>query len=520
MKSKVPKRDYPTTLEEQLRALEEDPLIHRFQSSRTELARDPLRPAYHYVNPEGGLNDPNGLCFWHGRWHLFYQAYPPEDTRQHWGHAVSDDLIHWQDLPLAIYPDPENACFSGSILIEDGRAIAMYHGTQVGNMVAVSSDPLLLNWEKLGTGPVIPMHTDESPYVIYDPCIWRKGEDYYSLSGYMLPDGPGGKPHNAVFLFRSRNLIEWEYLHPFVEHNQYSEVGDDGACPYFWPIGHKHMLLYFSHRSGGKYLVGDYETERDKLVVTSGGDFNFGPVGPGGVHAPSAAPDGDDIIAIFNMNPGKPTEGWNQIMSLPRRLSINPDSGDGEGLHIEPAGDVDSLRGEATHHPDLLLLANQETVLEDCGGNTLEIHAVIEASSASSVEINVLRSRDDEEFTRILFYRDRGNPDRYYIKGHQTGFSRRKSLLVIDATYASVDPEVRNRPSEIAPFLVAEDEPVELRIFVDRSIVEVFANNLQCAAVRVYPSRSDSLGISLRSRGSDTRVSQLDVYQMDSIYQA
>ena len=70
------------------------------------LKANKFRPKYHYVNPEGNLNDPNGLCFWQGNWHLFYQAYPPEDTRQHWGHAVSKDLIHWRDLPYAIYPLP------------------------------------------------------------------------------------------------------------------------------------------------------------------------------------------------------------------------------------------------------------------------------------------------------------------------------------------------------------------------------------------------------------------------------
>ena len=113
------------------------------------MADDPYRPIYHYVNPEGTLNDPNGLCFWQGRWHLFYQAYPPEDPRQHWGHAVSDDLIHWRDLPLAIYPNPEDRCYSGATLVEKDRVIAMYHGTRVGNMVAVSSDPLLLNWMKV-----------------------------------------------------------------------------------------------------------------------------------------------------------------------------------------------------------------------------------------------------------------------------------------------------------------------------------------------------------------------------------
>jgi beta-fructofuranosidase len=74
---------------------------------------------------------------------MFYQGYPPEDKRQHWGHAISKDLIHWRDLPYAIYPSPERAVFSGATLVEDSRVIAMYHGTTLGNMVAVSNDPLL-----------------------------------------------------------------------------------------------------------------------------------------------------------------------------------------------------------------------------------------------------------------------------------------------------------------------------------------------------------------------------------------
>ena len=113
-KSPIPQYTFSNTLEEQERELESNPLMIRFKESREKLSDDRYRPVYHYVNPEGNLNDPNGLCYWKGRWHLFYQAYPPEYPRQHWGHAVSEDLIHWKDLPLAIYPGPERACFSGS----------------------------------------------------------------------------------------------------------------------------------------------------------------------------------------------------------------------------------------------------------------------------------------------------------------------------------------------------------------------------------------------------------------------
>ena len=111
--SLVPHYTFPNTLEEQREALATNPLLQRMNEVRKGYEGDPHRPIYHYVNPEHTLNDPNGICFWQGRWHLFYQAYPPEDPRQHWGHAISDDLIHWEDLPYAIYPNPERCCFSG-----------------------------------------------------------------------------------------------------------------------------------------------------------------------------------------------------------------------------------------------------------------------------------------------------------------------------------------------------------------------------------------------------------------------
>lgn len=111
--SKVPFYSFSTTAEAQLSELAENPLLARMMGVRRQLARDPHRPIYHYVNPEGKLNDPNGLCFWQGNWHLFFQGYPPEDPRQHCGHAYSTDLVHWKDLPYAIYPNPERCCSIG-----------------------------------------------------------------------------------------------------------------------------------------------------------------------------------------------------------------------------------------------------------------------------------------------------------------------------------------------------------------------------------------------------------------------
>ncbi len=508
--SRVPKYTFGDTLEEQEAQLKKNPMLKRFAESRKKMAGDRYRPIYHYVNPEHRLNDPNGLCFWKDRWHLFYQGYPPEDPRQHWGHAVSDDLIHWRDLPYAIYPNPERCCFSGATLVEDDRVIAMYHGTVVGNMVAVSSDPLLLNWEKVTGKAVIPSKSPDGtplPYRVFDPCIWKKGDMYYSLSGGTLP-GPGGKRCRANFLFRSKDLAKWEYLHPFCENDRYSLVGDDGACPYFWPIGDKHILLHYSHMSGGKYLLGDYDKERDKFVVTGGGDFNFGPHAPAGVHAPSAAPDDKGgVIVIFNMNPGKPTEGWNQIMTLPRRLAL---IGKDE-LAVEPAGDIESLRGQHVHVDKMKLPANEEVVLEDVKGNAMEIVAEIDPKGAPMIEMDVFRSPGAEEFTRILFFPQRGYRNR----------SRRGALpgvISIDSSRSSILPDVRSRAPETAQVALDKNEPLKLRVFLDRSVVEVFVNGKQCVAMRVYPGREDSVGVSLRAQGQDAELVSLDAWQMKNVY--
>ena len=527
--SKVPQYRFSDDLAEQEAQLAANPMLARFAQSRRELARDPHRPLYHFVSPESTLNDPNGLCFWNRRWHLFYQGYPPEDSRQHWGHAVSDDLIHWRDLPYAIYPDPEDCCYSGSALVEDDRVIAIYHGTRLGNMVATSTDPLLLNWQKVGDGAAIPLPQAGEPplpYTVFDPCIWKKGEQYYALSGGWLPNGPANKQIRANFLFRSRDLERWEYVHPFIENDQYTVVGDDGACPYFWPIGaDKHIFLMYSHMTGGQYLLGDYDTARDKFVVTDGGLFNFGPSTPSGLHAPSAAPDGQGgVIVIFNMNQGKPTAGWNQIMTLPRRLTLDAE----DRLLQEPAGDIESLRYDPVSIGESVLPANEEIVLDAVQGNAMELGLELDPAAAPLVELNVLRAPGREEYTRIAFYKHRGNRFKLRLSKTQAMNAssaamqrvpqRYDSLISIDTSYSSILPEALSRAPETAPVHLADDEPLRLRVFIDRSVVEVFVNGKQCLAVRVYPGRDDSLGVSLRAQGSAATLKRLDAWQMRSVW--
>jgi beta-fructofuranosidase len=225
------------------------------------------------------------------------------------------------------------------------------------------------------------------------------------------------------------------------------------------------------------------------------------------VHAPSAFPDGrGGVIVIFNMNEGKPTEGWNRIMSLPRRLTLRPE-GFFNPLYIEPAGNIESLRIDPVSIGPMKLPANDEVVLENVHGNAMEIVAEIAPQQGQTVELNVLRSPGGEEVTRIICMRDRG----YRLRGNPC-------VVSLDATRSSLASDVQLRPPEVAQVELARDEPLKLRIFIDRSVVEVFINNIQCIAQRVYPDRDDSVGVSLRSLGKDTDLKSFVAYQMKNIY--
>jgi beta-fructofuranosidase len=533
--SATPHFTFGKTLKEQEDQLKNNPLMLRFAESRKALmAANPNRPIYHMFAAEGRLGDPNGLAFWQGNWHLFYQAWPTDDSRQHWGHVVSKDLVHWRDLPYAIYPNPEIKVYSGSTLVEDNRVIAMYYGTAKGDMVAVSDDPLLLNWNKIlkNGGAVIPtMSSDGSmlPYVVFDACIWNKDGTYYSLAGgKRAPETAlGGKPPQAMaYLFKSKDLVNWDYVHEFVEGDRYTMLGDDYACPYFWPLGDKYILIFFSHNSGGQFLLGDYDKTRDKFIATFGS-------GPKGLAQPSSTPDGKGRVVVVYAVGG--------VLGIPRLLTLlGPDE-----VGQEPAPDFSSLHYDARQIGKTLLPANQEVVLNGISGNTMEISAEIDPKGSHSIELNVLRSPGNEEYTRILISKGprtygRGiayiqgpgtalMPDDLvplFIPGHpgrvNTGFGRgagtpgpQPKLLTIESYYAG------NFSAPLTgSFLLSPGESIKLRVFIDKGLVEVFVNGKQALSTSVNPSRLDSKSVSIKSHGQDAELISLDAWQMKGIYDA
>lgn len=528
--SSTPRYQFANSLAEQEAQLAVNPLMRRFAESRKALANDPYRPAYHFVNPESSLNDPNGLSFWQGRWHLFYQAYPPDEfpapkdaskRRQHWGHAVSDDLVHWRDLPYAIYPGVEKMVFSGGTLVEKDRVIALYPGIGIGKpstyftdisaamMVATSSDPLLLNWKKLAPVDIPAFDTD----------VWKQGDTYYGVVGdlerYQAKTikpkrfeiyGAGVWPKWVVWT--SKDLRKWESTGSLLSQNTpFSDRYDDGACPNFQKIGDKHIMLFFSHTNGGQYFLGDYDEVSGKFRPYDHGRFNHGQLAPGGVHAPSAATDKNgDVINILNINAAKPTAGWDQIMSLPQRLSLDTD----KRLRIEPIETVASLRGEHREVRETKLVENSEITLDNISGNTMELDLEIDPQDAQEIRLDVLRSPDGQERTSVIFFNN--------AREQNVAAAYTQPEIVLDGSESSILNDVTPRPPERAILSTAKGDTLRLRIFVDRSSVEVFANGEQYLAMRVYPGRKDSLGVSLKARGGSALLKRIDAWHMKSIW--
>lgn len=206
-------------------------------------------------------------------------------------------------------------------------------------------------------------------------------------------------------------------------------------------------------------------------------------------------------------------------MSLPRHISLNKDylanhtsrnpsslRNFFSPLRIEPPAALDKLRYNPVEVGAMDIAANNETVISDVKGKSIEIDAVIDPRNAREVGLRVLRSPDGKEQTTI----------RLYMQGWQRNKNAR--ALSIDVSESSLAPDVQARTPETGLLYLENGEPLRLRVFVDRSIIEVFANERQCLTIRAYPTREDSSRVSLFACGSEAKLVSLRAWQMRSIW--
>jgi len=163
---------------------------------QSKLASDRNRPQYHFLPPSNWMNDPNGPIFWRGKSHVFYQ-YNPNGAfsgSKHWGHAVTQDLVHWKNLPVALAPTPggpdKDGVYTGCAVIDQGTPTMIFTGVRPEvQMIATSNDPEMAAWTKYAGNPVIPAPPSGLEVTGFrDPCVWKEDDGWYMAVGSGLAD--------------------------------------------------------------------------------------------------------------------------------------------------------------------------------------------------------------------------------------------------------------------------------------------------------------------------------------------
>ena len=478
--------------------------------------RDPHRPAYHFTPPAGWMNDINGALYWKGRYHIFYQ-YNPHGAYWHliqWGHASSTDLVHWVHHPVALVPDADGpdrkGCYSGCALVsKEGIPVLIYFGNPDGLCLARSSDDLLIEWTKDPGNPVIPQpeagSADFGRYTIHDPCGWLDNGQYYAAVNKSDPQDRG----DAAYLFRSPDLRAWEFVDEFYRsRREWTEGEEDCAVPDFFPLGDRHMLLFCSHLQGSQYYIGRVRDELFYPDVHGRMSWEGGHLGgPRTLLDPGGRRVFFDWVRELRGNERERASGWSGVMTVPRLLSLDP----GGNLLIDPVPELEALRLDARRHGPIDIAADAEVAVEGIGGDCLELAVEIDPRQAREVGLKVRRSPGGEEETAVSVDAEAG-------------------VLRVDVGRSSLDREIRygryRRPrphlaeneqyvtAQEGPFELAPGEPLILRIFLDRSILEVFANRRQCVTQRIYPTRADCTGVSLFARGGAARMKSLRAWSL------
>jgi beta-fructofuranosidase len=464
---------------------------------RQQMAHDPHRPRYHFQSPSNWMNDPNGFIHWQGEYHLFYQHNPfgPLHANMHWGHAVSEDLVHWRDLPLALTPTPggfdKEGCWSGCAVDNNGVPTLVYTGVFPEVQIVATSADNLLTWDKHTANPVIAAPPADLEVTGFrDPCVWREADTWYLVIGSGIKNIGG-----AILLYRSPDLINWEYMHPLCVGNKV-ETAEMWECPSFFPLGDKHVLFVSVFLFACvEYFVGTYRDYKFEPEFHTPLDYSSL------FYAPQSINDAAGRRLLFGWIREARSDalveaaGWSGMQSVPRILLLRPDGLVG----IEPAAELQALRGQHTHYSDRSLSPFTTDKLDDVQGNSLEIIAEFVPGSAQEYGVKLLCSPDGEEETLVVY-------------------DRVTQTLTIDRARSCANPEGVEITPQTGTLNLAEGEPLKLHIFLDCSVIEVFANGRMALTSRIYPTRPDSQGLALFTRAGGITLNQMDVWQMNSIW--
>ena len=455
-------------------------------------------PKYHIASPGGWINDPNGFCCYNNQYHLFYQYHPHSAQwgPMHWGHVVSDDLIHWNHLPVALAPTEEyenEGCFSGSAIEKDGKLYLIYTGNNnVGQVQTIAESDDGVHFRKNTEVRIAAPKDDEIHNVDFrDPKVWwnEENEKYYMVVGSRNPENLLGQ----ILLFESENLIDWTFKSIMAR-----AKGNQGymwECPNFANIEGYDILIvspqgikrelneymnvyqsgYFIGKldySSGIYVHGDFE------ILDYGFDF----------YAPqiTEVPDGRKILigwADMWANPmPEQNDGWAGMMTVPREIHIK-----GGKVFTTPVKELEVLRTTETAYSDLTIY--KATKYDGVSGETGELLLDIDLTETTEFEI-YLRASEDKTQKTVLSYNKA--LERFKINRDDSG--------------ADIKGE--------RECTVLAADKMKLQIFIDRSSVEVFVNDGERVLTsRIYPA-TDSKDIVFVPKEGGLKIDSLKFYEL------
>lgn len=455
---------------------------------------------YHLMHPgaESLPGDPNAAFCLDGVYHLHYiLAHPWKDRRSFsFVHLTSKDLIHWEWQTTKLQPAfTGHGMFSGTgFLTKEGKPAAIYHGEGSGrNQIAIARDRSISAWEK--PFPVEVKNPDGSVAAMshWDPDCFLIGDTYYAISGGENPP-----------LMKSRDLKTWTRVGDFLKHDMPDVAkGEDISCPQFFPLGNRWMLLCISHDLGCRYYLGDWDTRAERFVPQKHGRMNFRREGQSlfsreswrvDFFAPESVltPDGRRVmwawLATIDRDDGRMSDLT--IQSLPRELSLDPVG----NLLIKPLRELESLRHEPKtveqvelKQPLRTLLANRcqpSQTIADLGGDSAE------------VRITISRSEAERKLFGFTLFADGKGGGLPLVFRPETGTIRLGSAE--------------------APFAVSDlpaGEDIEVRIFVDRYLVEVFVNGRQ-AMVGLHHHEPGNTKLGAFSIGAPTTLKKVATWKL------
>lgn len=468
-------------------------------------ADDYLRPRYHFMPNTSWANEAYGFTFYNNQYHLFFQKNPnaPILNFMHWGHLSSPDLVNWKEEIMPLRPQEgfsSVGTWSGTTFFNlEGKPVIAYTGVNgaiAGIGIAEFQDEDLLDWNLIPENPVIDKAPSSIPNQDFrDPYIWLEDNVYYMVVGSGKANNGGG----ILMSYKSTDYINWELIDPIFE----TTLGIGGRfweMPYFNKINDTDYLLVVTPQFVGQparaiYWVGSFQNEKFEPHFDLPKDFE---VLSRHLLSPAIGIDEAGRHSYIGIIPedrnaqDQIAAGWRQTFSIPRVLRLLNDK---ETIAHYPHPNLCRARKNPILKENFEVIPNTSGNTAEYYGTQSELHYKLYYPGEENFEIHVYKNESGTEYTAITF-------------------NKAFNKIGIDRTDSSPFNTIED--NQFRDYIFNANDSIEVSIFLDHSILEVFIDNLAVMSARVYPSEeSEHIDILVEGESS-LEVIKFEAWDIDN----